>query len=321
MYKAFVLVRNFQSKAENLDFNQFTIGRVAPRLNELQRVFSSVDVAPDDWVFEKSYATVSAGITASPVEIPDDVEDILLLLRLYKPGEVSFIRLAVILPGGSPYLHVPNRAMNDLNSYALPKFSVETEELKVWTGFADSIRSAPSWRADWFATARRFFLGGGAKPFKVEWDEVDRIVDYATALESTLVPEKDYNTRRITRRAAALISPDNPRETEGLVQFLKKFYDVRSQIVHGHRLDERSRGWLAENCDKVESTVRRILVEAVQRFPPEDSDRKIALAELYDPTDDDRGMLAFEKFREIRTPEVRKAIAARIARLEDKSRL
>jgi hypothetical protein len=321
MYEAFVLVRNFESRGESLDFGQFTIGRVARRFNELQRVFSSTDVAPDDWVFEKSYATVSAGITASPVEIPDDVEDILLLLRLYKPGEVSFIRLAVILPGGNSYLHVPYRAMNDLNSYSIPKFIFEPEEIQAWSIFAESIRSSESWRADWFVTARRFFLGGGAKPFKVERDEVDRIVDYATALESTLVPEKDYNTQRITRRAAALISPDSSGETADIVRFLKKFYDIRSHIVHGRRLDDKSREWLAENCDKVEVTVRRILVAAVQRFPPGESDRKIALAELYDPTDEDRGMLAFEKFRQIGTPEVSKAIAARIAQLEDKSSL
>jgi hypothetical protein len=206
--------------------------------------------------------------------------------------------------------------MNDLNSYSIPKFIFEPEEIQAWSIFAESIRSSKSWRADWFATARRFFLGGGAKPFKVERDEVDRIVDYATALESTLVPEKDYNTQRITRRAAELISPDSSGVTADVVRFLKKFYDIRSQIVHGRRLDDKSREWLAENCDKVEITVRRILVAAVQRFPPGESDRQIALAKLYDPTDDDRGMLAFEKFREIGTPEVRKAIAARIAQFE-----
>jgi hypothetical protein len=283
MYKAFVLARNFESKAESLDFGQFTIGRVARRFNELQRIFSSTDVAPDDWIFEKSYATIPTGTGDSLVEIVeiirDEVEDVLLLLRLRKKGEVSFIRLAVIRPAGNPYLHVPYRAMNDLNSYSIPKFIFEPEEIQAWSIFAESIRSSKSWRADWFAAARRFFLGGGAKPFKVERDEVDRIVDYATALESTLVPEKDYNTQRITRRAAELISPDSSGVTADVVRFLKKFYDIRSQIVHGRRLDDKSREWLAENCDKVEITVRRILVAAVQRFPPGESDRQIALAE------------------------------------------
>ena len=59
--------------------------------------------------------------------------------------------------------------------------------------------------------------------------------------------------------------------------------------------------------------MRRVLVTAVQKLPPGEEDRRVALAGLYDPTDEDRGSFAFEKFREIKTAEVRKAIAARVA--------
>jgi len=41
----------------------------------------------------------------------------------------------------------------------------------------------------------------------------------------------------------------------------------------------------------------------------------MALAGLYDPTDEDRGNSALEKFREIKTAEVRNAIADKIAQL------
>jgi hypothetical protein len=138
-------------------------------------------------------------------------------------------------------------------------------------------------------------------------------VDYATALESTLVPEKDYNTRRINRRAAALIVPDNLDEREAFVRFLRKFYEIRSQIVHGSKLGDENRKWLLENREQVELRVRRILAAAVQRLPPGEKDRCAALAKLYDPTDEDRGNTAFEKFREIKTREVRRSIAAKIA--------
>jgi hypothetical protein len=61
--------------------------------------------------------------------------------------------------------------------------------------------------------------------------------------------------------------------------------------------------------------VRQILVAAVQRLPPGEEDRRVTLTGLYAPTDEDRGNFAFEKFREIKTAAVRKAIAAKIAQL------
>jgi hypothetical protein len=205
--------------------------------------------------------------------------------------------------------------MNDLNSYSPQRFDIEPEECQSWKNFADRIRGSQSWSCDWFAAARRFFLCGGAKQFNPKWDDVDRIVDYATALESTLVPEKDYNVRRISRRAATLIAPDNPAEMEVIVRFMKRFYEIRSRITHGSRLGDENREWLSENCGQVEGRVRQVLVTAVQKLPPGEEDRRVALAGLYNPTDEDRGNFAFEKFREIKTAEVRKAIAAKIAHL------
>jgi len=316
MFKAFTLVRNVKSSAEGLDFGEFTINPVGLRFNELREVFSSLDINQDDWIFEKSYTQLPLGPPGSAVGgIPNDIEDILLLLRLYKAGDILFTKQAIIPPSGNRIVQFPYRAMNDLNSYSTLRFEVESEECESWKAFADGIRKSQSWTSDWFATARRFFLSGGAKEFNPKWDDVDRILDYATALESTLVPEKDYNTRRISRRAAALIAPDNPAEMEVIVSFIKKFYEIRSRITHGSRLGDENREWLFENCGQVELRVRQVLVTAVQTLPPGEQERRVELAGLYDPTDEDRGAFAFEKFREIKTAEVRKLIAAKILEL------
>ena len=319
MFKAYVLVRNLESDAERLDFGEFTIDVVGFRFKELrEEVFSSEDVNQHDWILEKSYAQLPLGPPGSPVGgIPNEIEDILLLLRLYKVGDISFIKQAIILPSGNKHVQVPYRAMNDLNSYSPLRFSVKPEECQRWKTFADGIRKSQSWSSDWFAAARRFFLCGGAKQFNPKWDDVDRMLDYATALESTLVPEKDYNTRRISRRAAALIAPDNPAEMEVIVRFIKRFYEIRSRIAHGSTLGDQNREWLFENCDQVERRVRQVLRTAVQKLPPGEEDRRVALAGLYDPTDQDRGSFAFEKFKEIKTAQVRKAIAAKIAQLAE----
>jgi hypothetical protein len=316
MFKALILVRNLGSDAEALDFGEFTIKSVGLRFSELREAFSSIDVNRDDWIFEKSYAKLPPGPLGSAVGgIPNNIEDTLLLLRLYRAGDISFIKQAIVPPSGISVVQLPYRAMNDLNSYSPLQFEIAPEECGAWSAFADDIRKSQSWSSDWFAAAKRFFLGGGAKPFNPKWDEVDRVVDYATALESALVPERDYNTRRVSRRASALLAPEDPVEAASLAKILRRFYDIRSQIVHGSALGDENREWLIENCGQLENLVRQILVKAVQALPPGEEDRRVALAGLYDPTDEDRGNSALEKFREVRTAEVRKAIASKIARL------
>ncbi len=316
MFKALVLVRNIESSDHRLDFGEFTIEQIGARFKDLRDIFSSADVNRDDWILEKSYAGLLAGPPGSPVGgIPADIEDILLLLRLYRVGEISFVKQAIVLPNGNTLVQFPYRAMNDLNSYSLPHFPITSDECGSWQEFANTIRRSPSWTSDWFIAARRFFLTGGAKPFEPQQDEVDRILDYATALESTLVPEEGYSTRRISNRAAALISPGNAKERAQVVVFLRKMYDIRSRIAHGSRLAEDNREWLIENGGLVERRVREVLATAVKQLPPDETERGVALAALYDPTDDDRGNFALEKFREIRTGQVRKKIAAEIQKI------
>jgi hypothetical protein len=317
MFKAFVLVRNLKSGAESLDFGEFTIKLVGRRFAELREVLSSVDVNPDDWILEKLYVAAPPGKTGPLVDgIPADVEDLLALLRLYQVGDIAFIKLAILGPNGNTIIR-PYRAINDLNSYSRLPFEIKAEKCESWGAFADGIRQSQSWTSDWFAAARRFFLSGGAKPFNPAGDDVDRVVDYATALESTLVPERDYNGRRISRRAAALIAPDDLEQMRVIVRLIRRFYDIRSRIVHGSGLDDKDRRWLSENTEQLELRVRQVLVTAVQKLPPGEKDRRVVLAGLYDPTDEDRGSVALDKFRDIKTAGVRAATAARIALLAE----
>jgi hypothetical protein len=230
MFSALAVVRNFESHEDFLDFGGFTIRRIGLRFKELRDTFSSTDVNQDDWIFEKAYSLLPLGPPGSPVGgVPNDIEDVLLLLRLFKTGDISFIRLAIIPPSGNTLVQFPYRAMNDLNSYSILRFEIEPADCQQWRAFADGIRTSPSWNSDWFKAARRFFLCGGAKEFNPMWDDVDRILDYATALEAALVPEKDYSTRRMGRRGAAMISGDDAAEADTIVTFLKRFYEIRSR--------------------------------------------------------------------------------------------
>ena len=123
MFKALVLVRNVESSEERLDFGEFSITRVGLGFEELREVFSSTDVNQGDWILEKSYPELPPGQPGSPFGgIPNDIEDVLLLLRLYRPGEIAFIRSAIVQPSGRRSVQFPYRAINDMNSYSSPLF-------------------------------------------------------------------------------------------------------------------------------------------------------------------------------------------------------
>jgi hypothetical protein len=268
MFKAFVLIRNLESSASLLDFGEFTIERVGLRFRELRDVFSWVDVNRDDWIFEKSYTVPPSGPPGSAVGgIPNDIEDILLLLRLYKAGDIAFVKQAIIQPSGIRTVQFPYRAMNDLNSYSAIRFHFQPDECDAWNAFAKGIRESQSWNSEWLTVARRFFLQGGAKEFNPTWDDVDRIVDYATALEATLMFENDLITRRISRRAGRLVASNNAKEEEDVRGLIRKLYGMRSSIVHGTKLSDKDKQWLIQNCAEVEQRVRQVLTTAVQKLP------------------------------------------------------
>jgi hypothetical protein len=284
------------------------------RFRELREFFSSVDVEPNDWILEKPYGPMDSPIN----RIPTDIEDILLLLRLFHAGELAFIKL-VMEVSGVPTVARSYRAMNDVNSFAGPLFEIDAEKCELWKGFAAGVRESPSWSSDWFATARRFFLSGGAKRFNPRGDDVDRIVDYATALESVLVPEEDYSTARTRCRAAALIAPDDAAKTKRIVKIVNQFYRIHSRIVHGSKLDAKMRKWLEDNRAEVELRVREVLVAALRDLPPGEGERRVALARLYDPTDEDRRRSTVEMFRKIKTEAVKKSVANEISKLSRQS--
>ena len=100
-----------------------------------------------------------------------------------------------------------------------------------------------------------------------------------------------------------------------IAALVKELYDIRSSVVHGSKLSDEKRDWLIENCGQVELRVRQVLVAAVQELPADEQERRVALARLYDPTDQDRGEFAVQTCQEIKTAAVRKSVAAKIAGL------
>ena len=147
-----------------------------------------------DWVYEKSYTSLPPVRGAAPSGfggIPEDTEDSLLLLRLFKGGDISFAQIAVRDQTGGLSSQYSHRVISDLAFTTFP-YRLSQVECPKWGVFAHGLRRSPAWRSSWFAVARRNFLYGGAKEFNcyterqtgIEINEVDRIVDYMIALEA-----------------------------------------------------------------------------------------------------------------------------------------
>jgi hypothetical protein len=55
MFKAVVLVRNFQPNASAVDFREFSVEQIGSKFTKLREDLSSSDVNPGDWILEKHY--------------------------------------------------------------------------------------------------------------------------------------------------------------------------------------------------------------------------------------------------------------------------
>ena len=54
MFKALVLVRNFESRVSPVDFGEFAIRLVGANFTKLRDYLSSTDVNQDDWILRKT---------------------------------------------------------------------------------------------------------------------------------------------------------------------------------------------------------------------------------------------------------------------------
>jgi hypothetical protein len=318
-YIAYALVKNLHSRRSNeLRFREFSISKIRQgdwgRVREVQEIFPRARVNYGDWVFEKSYEQPSP---VSGLEqdigfgrIPLEVEDTLLLFRLFRVGDIGFSHHSIREPDGKLYTQYPYRALSDVNTVS--HYEMERNDCAEWDAFASELPTYESWHSSWFKTARRFFLYGGAKEFNVHWGDVDRIVDYMIALEATLVPEHDFVGRRLRERAALLLNQDAEASTD-TKRLIRDFYDIRSAIAHGGELGERHRETLRRKND-FETVFRSILVGALRQLPAEEAARNELLTRLYDVPDEARSEKVFQDYCSISSDEVRRSLLQRLAK-------
>jgi hypothetical protein len=289
VFKSFVLVKKLKSESEELNFENFRFWKIGSNFdNDLQRakhLFPTQWPLYEDYVYEREYFDDDDQERA-----PYDIEDTLLLLRLFKTGDLFFVNPCIETSDDRLLSQMPYPVM--VYTHTKNKYKFESDECLSFNTFASEILASSNWTSSWFKTARRFFLYGGGKEYNPRHDSVDRIVDYVTVLETILVPEKNFVGRRLRERAAVLLEKyDEVSDVRGL---LKKFYAVRSAVVHGGDISPFKDGILNRNLD-FESVVRKIVTEAL-RVLPAGNDRKIFLKQLFDICDQTRGAKVFSDF-------------------------
>src|ERR1035441_6196216 len=133
MYTAYALVRNLSRAAgesnaarAELRFQNFRIWNVpqfegpnGERFQEACQIFPYARVSFGDWVYEKDYSSLPTAPGPAPSGfggIPEDTEDSLLLLRLFKSGDISFAQVSVRDANRSLCSQHPYRVKSDIPS-------------------------------------------------------------------------------------------------------------------------------------------------------------------------------------------------------------
>ena len=277
MMTGFALVRNLISSSEALKFANFKLVKIGASLDydlkRAQYLFPKESPLYKDWIYERAYDDSDAWN-----RIPFELEDALLLLRLFKTGDLFFLQPCIEGNDGSLSCQQQYPAM--VCTPSVHSYKIEAEECSVFDKFASDLLSQSNWSSSWFKIARRSFLYGGGKEYNPLHNQVDRIVDYMAALESILLPEKDLPKSCMRERAVELLKRtdldfDDPRV------LLSEFYNIRSKVVHGNSIIPFKDKVLKRNMD-FETVVRKIIVEAVKRIPSDENSRKRFLKQLFD---------------------------------------
>ena len=321
-----ILARNIESAAFNressniteplkIQFSTFAIEQLhqvnRSRFDYARRFFK--DAMFGECLIEREYQSIppKPGDFSGFGAIADEPEDLLLLFRLFHPGDLVFAAVSIETSGHNPANLYPYRVISGLVGESTRQFRLEQTDVSTWENFAASLRSSDSWRADWFKVSRRSFLYGGSKEFNPNFEsEVDGVADYIAALEAALVPKSFLIQRSLKERAVRLLglTEDKARQTKKL---LGKFYAVRSALVHGASVKDQLLLLQDRNCwYEFEQLVRDLIVAALRKVPPEENSHQSYLASLYEADDNARAEQIEENFKAIKDPNARKSLLA-----------
>jgi hypothetical protein len=277
MLTAYVLVKHLDAKrgTDVLTGSNFSLTRInqgSSRGHNFRKwadeLFPTEDVQFSDFLYRRDSEAPPPSRTDQDTgygDIAFQSEDLLFALRLLKPGDVSFAAQTIIEADdrkGRQRRYRYFSAITSTHPYYLDPAEIVHVEALI-PRLVGPVANTP-----WFQTARRFFLYGGAKEFKPQPHvaELDRIVDYATALEAVLTYGTGETGAVLRRRACALLGAP-PKHAKELSKLLSSFYGFRSAITHGNPPTIHDAQEFHRQMWRFEGAVRDILRNALDQVP------------------------------------------------------
>lgn len=317
-YTAYILILNFKSELEELSFDNFVISKVTDRnYDEYKEIFTAN-------VYRNANQYVIKRIFTSPLPLPEDIssdsvdltgvipytqEDLMFLLRLYKGGDIVFIEQIIVTPAGTCLAQF-KYPMVFSYYHSTFYYEISGTEIPALNTFINETPYLPGWNSKWLKIAKRYFLWGGSKEFYPERDN-ERILDYMIALESVLVSEGDFISRRLKERAANLFTGTD--EQKNIIrELIKKFYGYRSILAHGNELSSVDISYIIISRVLFENTVRDILKMVIKNCPLDTQAREAFLKDRYDITDQDRVRKIISDIKAIKDEGARKFLLEQI---------
>jgi hypothetical protein len=293
----YAIVVNLESSKDELDFGDFKITKLdntTRTFDLVQQEFGKGNVSFGDWLLEWESGVV-----------PENAEDYLLLLRLFKAGDISFTRVSAQSPSGEKLMVAPYELISDINRNSSFPSTYEYEDCERFKEFAPRIRKSIGWTSQWFKIARSAFQLGCSKEFHVDVDspannKVDRILYFMISLKAVFTPEDEFVGKRLRERVSSLIGRKEEDDKKVMKKLLGRFYDVRSTIAHGGELSRTQRTFVRDNRSRFEEVVRDALKISMEEFPADEKRRPVFLKNLFDVTDKERSDKIVQDFRAIK---------------------
>jgi hypothetical protein len=197
--------------------------------------------------------------------------ELIMLLRLFKPGHLRAGETFIVFRDksddrGSWTTLASGRASGMVVDYSVlaalqtPSYVLQSAEIPFLLAFREHLLPVLR-KLSSFATTE-MALGFYAADNGPELDVVGAI----TALEALLTKENENEglTYRLSMRVANLLGSD-AQDRKAIFEDVKKFYKLRSRIVHGAGLDPKLRNKLGER-DSLRETLRRVLLSVMALF-------------------------------------------------------
>jgi len=166
-------------------------------------------------------------------EICDLIDELQLLFRLYKPGDI-ILDYIYIEKGNDPPSKIYRMAV--ISSLATTRlYHLGEGDIKNFNIFRESIKQRSGYKNKLFKHSLAYFELGVDKPLVDHIRGLSKIVNYVIALEMLfLIDNKNFSISKLFKERIARFLND-----KSLSGMLNDIYKIRSNIVHGRYIDEK----------------------------------------------------------------------------------